>query len=278
MERRSFLGALTAASLGVVLEGSFAGVARAQDAASAAANAAGQASSKSGFPQNSTIVLVHGAWADGSCWRNIITPLERRGLNVTCAPLPLTSFTDDVAALGRTLERTSGPLVLVGHAYSGGPIATIREDRVKSLVYVAALAPDEGETVAKVFYQNESNPEAPKLMPDSQGFIWIPEDGFRRAVAHKASTDQVNVATAVQRPISIKCIQEPVPTPTWKTKPAWFLIAEEDRMINPKTQRFMADRMHAQVQSHRVDHSPMYSAPNFVIDIIVEAAQQTLSG
>jgi pimeloyl-ACP methyl ester carboxylesterase len=278
MERRSFLGALTAASLGVVAGGRFAEVARAENTAPAAASAAEQASTKNGFPQNSTIVLVHGAWADGSCWRNVITPLERRGLNVTCAPLPLTSFTDDVAALGHALERTSGPLVLVGHAYSGGPIAAVRENRVKSLIYVAALAPDEGETVAKVFYQNQSNPEAPKLAPDSQGFIWIPEDGFRRAVAHKASADQVNVATAAQRPISIKCIQEPVPTPTWKTKPAWFLIAEEDRMINPKTQHFMADRMHAHVQSHRVDHSPMYSAPDVVIDIIVEAAQQTLSG
>jgi pimeloyl-ACP methyl ester carboxylesterase len=278
MERRSFLGALTAASLGVVLESRFAGIARPQDGGPVAANAAKQASSKSGFPQNSTIVLVHGAWADGSCWRNVITPLERRGLNVTCAPLPLTSFADDVAALGRALERTSGPLVLVGHAYSGGPIAAIQEDRVKCLVYVAALAPDEGETVAKVFYQNESNPEAPKLVPDSNEFIWIPDDGFRQAVAHKASTDLINVATAAQRPISVHCIQEPVPAPAWKTKPAWFLIAEEDRMINPKTQHFMADRMHAHVQSHRVDHSPMYSAPNLVIDIIVEAAQQTLSG
>ena len=107
------------------------------------------------FPENSTIVLVHAAWADGSCWSNIILPLERRGLKVICAPIPLTSLTNDATALSWALERTSGPVVLVGHAYSGAVIAAVREDRVKSLVYIAALAPDEGETVAKVFYRDE---------------------------------------------------------------------------------------------------------------------------
>src|SRR5262244_225376 len=96
------------------------------------------------FPQNSTVVLVHGAWADGSCWKNVILPLERQGLKVICAPIPLTSLTDDVAALTRVLERTSGPVVLAGHAYGGAVIGAIHEERVKSLVYVAALAPDAG--------------------------------------------------------------------------------------------------------------------------------------
>ena len=120
----------------------------------------------------------------------------------------------------------------MGHAYSGAVIAAVREDRVKSLVYIAALAPDEGETVAKVFYRDTAHPEAPKLVPDSHGFIWMPEDGFRRAVAHKASADQTSVAAAVQRPIAVQCIQEAAPTPAWRTKPSWFLLAEEDRMIN----------------------------------------------
>ena len=229
------------------------------------------------FPNHSAIILVHGAWADGSCWNNVILPLQRHGLKVICAPIPLTSLTDDIAALTRALERTSGPVVLVGHAYSGAVIAAVREDRVKSLVYISALAPDEGETVAQVFYRNPSHPEAPKLAPDSHGFIWMPDDGFRRAVAHKASLDQTNIATAVQRPIAVQCIQEPAPTPTWKTKPSWFLIAEEDRMINPKTLHFMADRMKAKVQSHPVDHSPMYTEPPLVIDVILDAARETLS-
>ena len=229
------------------------------------------------FANDSAIILVHGAWADGSCWNNVILPLQRHGLKVICAPIPLTSLTDDIAALTRALERTSGPVVLVGHAYSGAVIAAVREDRVKSLVYISALAPDEGETVAQVFYRNPSHPEAPKLAPDSHGFIWMPDDGFRRAVAHKASLDQTNIATAVQRPIAVQCIQESAPTPTWKTKPSWFLIAEEDRMINPETLHFMADRMKAKVHSHPVDHSPMYTEPNLVIDVVLDAAHETLS-
>jgi len=229
------------------------------------------------FPENSAIVLVHGAWADGSCWRNVIAPLQQRGVHVICAPIPMTSLTDDAAALSRALERTSGPVVLVGHAYSGAVIATVREERIKSLVYIAALAPDEGETVAQVFYRDTPHPEAPKLMPDSHGFIWMSDDGFRRAVAHNASADQTSVATAVQRPIAVQCIQEPAPTPGWKTKPSWYLLAEQDRMINPKTQRFMADRMGAKVHSYAVDHSPMYSEPNRVIDVILESMHETSS-
>src|SRR5580658_5771717 len=254
MERRRFLGALTAASLSVALDGSLAQFARAQNTAQAAATP--QTSKTGGFPPNSTIVLVHGAWADGSCWRNVILPLEERGLHVICAPIPMTSLTNDVSALSQVLERTSGPVVLVGHAYSGAVIAAVRDERVKSLVYIAALAPDEGETVAKVFYLDPKPPESPKLAPDSHGFIWIPEGGFRQAVAHKASAEQISIATAVQRPIAVRCIQEAAPMPSWIPKPSWFLIAEEDRMINPKTQHFMADRMRAKVHSYPVDHSP----------------------
>ncbi len=228
------------------------------------------------FPQDSTIVLVHGAWADGSCWRDVILPLERRGLKVICAPIPLTSLSDDGSALTRALERTTGPVVLVGHAYGGAVIGTVREERVKSFVYLAALAPDEGETVAQVFYRDQAHAEAPKLGPDKYGFIWMPQDGFRRAVAHKASTDQTRILTAVQRPISVQCIQEVATAPGWKAKPSWFLVAEEDRMINPKTQQFMAHRMGAKIRSSRVDHSPMYTATDLVTDVILEAARESL--
>jgi len=275
MKRRRFLGALTAASLGVALDGSLTQFARAQNGVHVSATT--QSSKTSGFPPDSTIVLVHGAWADGSCWRDVILPLQSHALHVICAPIPLTSLTNDAAALSQVLERTSGPVVLVGHAYSGAVIAAVREDRVKSLVYIAALAPDGGETVAQVFYRDPKPPESPKLAPDSHGFIWIPDGGFHQAVAHKASADQTSIATAVQRPIAVQCIQEAAPTPAWKTKPSWYLIAEEDRMINPKTQHFMADRMRAKVHSHHVDHSPMYTEPNLVINIILEAAHETLS-
>jgi pimeloyl-ACP methyl ester carboxylesterase len=173
------------------------------------------------------------------------------------------------------IERTSGPVVLVGHAYAGAVIAAVHDDRVKALVYIAALAPDEGETVADVFYRTASHSDAPQLSPDANGLIWMPEDGFSRAVAHKASPDQTTIMAAVQRPISASCIQEKVPAPAWKTKPSWFLLAEEDRMINPATQRFMAERMGANIRSHKVDHTPMHTAPDLVVDIILEAAQST---
>jgi len=147
---------------------------------------------------------------------------------------------------------------------------------VKSFVYVAALAPDEGETVAQVFYRDEPHAEAPKLIPDKHSFIWMPADGFSRAVAHKASNDDTRIMAAVQRPISVQCIQEPAPVPGWRTTPSWFVVAEEDRMINPKTQQFMAARMGAKVRSGRVDHSPMYTATGLVVDVILEAASVTL--
>jgi pimeloyl-ACP methyl ester carboxylesterase len=219
-----------------------------------------------------SIVLVHGAWADGSCWTNVVLPLRSEGLHVTAAPIPLTTLSEDAAALRRVIERTTGPVVLVGHAYAGAVIAAVNHDRVKSLVYVAALAPDQGETVADVFHRMPSHPRAPQLAPDSYGLIWMPEEGFGNAVAHEASPDQLAIMATMQRPISVNCIQEKATAPAWKTKPSWFLLAEEDRMIHPSTQQFMAERMKANIRSHRVDHTPMHTAPDVVVKTILEAA------
>jgi pimeloyl-ACP methyl ester carboxylesterase len=231
----------------------------------------------SSLAQNATIVLVHGAWADSSCWQNVILPLRKEGLKVMCAPIPLTSLTEDIVALEHVLERTSGPAVLVGHAYAGAVIAGPKDDRVKSLVYVAALAPSEGETVADVFYRVKPHPQAPHLEPDVHLLIWMAEGGFADAVAHKASPDQTTILEAVQRPIALKCIQEKAPVPAWKTKPSWFLLAEEDRMIAPETQRYMAERMGAKIRTHNVDHTPMHTAPEVVVGVILEAARETLA-
>ena len=150
-----------------------------------------------------TIVLVHGAWADGSSWDKVIRGLRDRGLKSIVAPLPLTSLADDVAALERSLDRVAGPVVLVGHAYAGGVIAEIRSEKVKALVYVAALAPDAGETVADVFYHSEPHPNAPKLTPDAHGLIWLPQTAFADAFAPHASAEEQAVLFAVQRPIAI---------------------------------------------------------------------------
>ena len=228
--------------------------------------------------ENVSVVLVHGAWADGSSWAKVIGPLAAQVVRVVAAPLPLTSFADDTAAVERTLERVSGPAVLVGHAYAGAVIAATRSEKVKALVYVAALAPDEGETVADVFYRTEPHPLAPKLAPDNHGLIYLPDEAFAAAFAQNASADEWALLSAVQRPISPACITVPVNRPLWKDRPTWFLVAEQDRMIVRDTQRFMAERMHARVRSHPVDHTAIVTAPGLVVDIIREAIREAISG
>jgi pimeloyl-ACP methyl ester carboxylesterase len=218
-----------------------------------------------------SVVLAHGAWADGSSWARVIDGLNAEGVKVTAAPLPLTSLADDIAALNRSLDRTAGPIVLAAHAYAGAVIALARPERIAALVYVTALAPDEGEKVADVFYRRDPHPQAPKLAPDSNGLIWLPEDAFARAFAPNASAEDQAVLAAVQRPISLNCITVPVGRPLWKDVPSWFLLAEDDRMIVAETQRYMAERMRAKIKAHAVDHTPSVTAPAAVIDIIREA-------
>jgi pimeloyl-ACP methyl ester carboxylesterase len=221
--------------------------------------------------QDVSVVLAHGAWADGSSWTRVITALKAESIRVSAAPLPLTSLADDVAALNRSLDRIEGPIVLAGHAYAGAVIALARPERVKALVYVTALAPDEGEKVADVFYRLAPHPQAPKLAPDGNGLVWLPEAAFATAFAQNASADDQAVLAAVQRPISLSCIIVPVGRPLWKDIPSWFLVAEDDRMIVPQTQRFMAERMKATIKAHAVDHTPSVTAPTVVVDIIRDA-------
>ena len=220
-----------------------------------------------------TVVLAHGAWADGSSWSRVITALGAAGIKAIAAPLPLTSLADDVAALNRSLDRTEGPVVLAGHAYAGAVIALARPARVQALVYVAALAPDEGEKVADVFYRLPPHPLAPKLAPDDNGLIWLPEDTFATAFAQNAAAGDHTVLAAVQRPISVNCITVPTGRPLWKEIPSWYLLAEQDRMIVPETQRFMAERMKAQIRNHAVDHTPSVTAPAAVAEIIRDAVR-----
>ena len=221
-----------------------------------------------------SVVLVHGAWADGSSWAKVIGALQAAGVETIAAPLPLTSFQDDVAALDRTLERAAGPVVLAGHAYAGAVIAATRSDKVAALVYVTALAPDQGETVANVFYRVPPHPQAPKLAPDSHGWIYLPREAFAAAFAQNASAEEQALLAAVQRPISPACITVAIDRPLWRDRPSWFLVAEQDRMILADTQRFMAERMKARVRAHPVDHAPIVTAPSLVVDIIREAVAE----
>jgi pimeloyl-ACP methyl ester carboxylesterase len=220
---------------------------------------------------NVDVVLVHGAWADGSSWGKVIGPLQADGIHVVAAPLPLTSLADDVAALDRVLGQLDGPVVLAAHAYAGAVVGATRDAKVRSLVYVAALAPEEGESAGDVFYRGQRHPKSPKLEPDSDGLVWLPDDAFADAFAQNASREEQAILAAVQRPISVACIGATVERPLWKDRPSWFLIAEDDRMIAPDTERLMAVRMGARARSRPVDHMPLVTAPAEVVDIIRDA-------
>jgi pimeloyl-ACP methyl ester carboxylesterase len=222
-----------------------------------------------------SVVLAHGAWADGSSWVSVMSPLLAGGDKVLAASLPLTTFEADVAAIERTLERVPGSIVLVAHAYAGAVIAAARNERVKALVYVTALAPDEGETVAEVFSRAPPHSRAPKLTPDHHGLIYLPEAAFAEAFAPNATADQQALLAATQRPIAPACITTPVGRPRWYDLPSWFLVAEQDYMILPETQRFMAKRMRARVRAQQVDHTPIVTAPSAVVEIIREAIAAT---
>ena len=220
-----------------------------------------------------TFLLVYGAWADGTSWHKVIDALEAIGVKAIAAPIPLTSVSDDVRALDRCLTRIAGPVVLAAHAYAGVVIASTTNQRVKGLVFVAALAPDEGETIGEVFGRGKPHPQAPQLAPDGDGFIWMPESAFAAAFAQNASPEESALFAAVQRPINGACLQEKCPKPLWKTLPAWYLLAEQDRMINPETQDFMAQRMTAKLRRLDVDHTPIATAPNRVVELLLEAGK-----
>jgi pimeloyl-ACP methyl ester carboxylesterase len=221
-----------------------------------------------------SVVLVHGAWADGSSWASVVGPLIAAGHKVSAAPLPLTSFEADVTAVERTLERAVGPIVLVAHAYAGAVIGAAQHKRVAALVYITALAPDEGETVADVFYRAPPHQRAPKLAPDTHGLIYLPEPAFAGAFAPNAAPQQQALLAAVQRPIAAACITTRMARPRWRDLPSWYLVAEQDYMILAETQRFMAQRMRARVRAKQVDHTPLVTAPNVVVEIISEAVAE----
>jgi pimeloyl-ACP methyl ester carboxylesterase len=246
-----------------------AGLCAAKDAAMAAQSV------ERASDENANVVLAHGAWADGSSWSKVIVGLNAKGVKAWAAPLPLTSFADDVAALDRTLDRVDGPVIVAGHAYAGAVIAGACSEKVKGLVYVTALAPDEGETVADVFYRAKPDPKAPKLAPDSHGLIWLPEDAFPSAFAPNATAEERVVLAAARRPLTAGCIGVKGGRPLWKDRPSWFLVAEQDRMILRETQLFMAERMKARVRAIFADHTPIVSSPGAVVDIILDAVHES---
>jgi pimeloyl-ACP methyl ester carboxylesterase len=220
-----------------------------------------------------SVVLVHAAWADASSWNKVIAALQRKGMQVLAVQIPLTSLSDDAATVRRTLKRVSGPVVLVGHSYGGAVVTAAGSGNlnVKALVYVAAMAPDEGETVGQLLHRSTPHVSAPALVPDENAFLWMSAKGFADAVAHDSSAEDAELMAATQKPIAIKCVEEPMSRPAWRDKPSWYLVAERDRMIAPETQRFMAHRAGSHILAMELDHTPLASAPDQVLAIITEA-------
>lgn len=218
-----------------------------------------------------SVVLTHGAWADGSSWARVMSPLIAAGHKVSAPSLPLTSMEDDVAAVERALERVTGPIVLVAHAYAGAVIGATRNEHVRAVVYIAALAPEEGETVSDVFNRAQPHARAPRLSPDTHGMIYLPETAFAEAFAPNATVEEQALLAALQRPIAPACITTRVGRPRWHDLPSWFLVAERDYMISPETQRFMARRMRAHICAAEVDHTPSVTAPTVVVEVVHQA-------
>jgi pimeloyl-ACP methyl ester carboxylesterase len=231
------------------------------------------------FSEKATVVLVHGPWLDAGMWNSVILPLQQHGLQVVAAQLPLTSFEDDLAAIERTLELTDGPLMLVGHSYSGALIANtaLRSDLVKVLVFISAITPDGDETVADVLMQDISPEESPRLSADRHGFIWMSESEFRKLLAPHAAAHQWALMTAKQKPISVKCLNGRIPNSSWQLLPSSYLIAEQDHVLSTKMQRMMAQRMNARIYTHPLDYVAAITEPEVVLDIILEAAHEHLA-
>lgn len=228
-------------------------------------------------PAQPNVVLVHGAFADGSSWGGVIERLQADGYTVTAVQLPLTSLADDIALTRAVLVNQTGPTILVGHSYAGAVITALGPDapNVVGLIYVAAFAPDEGETVQALASAEPPAAGAAAIRPDASGFLWLDPDGFLQYFAPDVPRAQARVMAAVQKPIATASLlnEEPLGPPSWRSLPSWYLVAEDDQMIPAAAQHAFANRAGATVSSVASSHVPMVSHPDAVADLIVTAAQ-----
>jgi len=227
--------------------------------------------------KNTTVVLVHGAFADGSSWGNVIPLLEKDGYGVIAVQNPLTSFAEDVATTRRVIDAQSGSVVLVGHSYGGAVItsAAVGASNVRALVYVAAFGPDAGEGLQALLEKYPSK-VGTALVPDAAGFLYIDRAKFKEVFAADVSDRERSVMAATQKPIKGEIFGQLFETPAWKQIPSWYLVASEDQAINPDLERMFAKRMGATTREVNTSHVPFMSKPAVVVGIIEEAAEATL--
>jgi len=221
-----------------------------------------------------TVVLVHGAFADGSSWEKVIPLLQAKGLRVVAVQNPLTSLADDVAATRRAIDAQPGPVILVGHSWGGTVITEVGvHDKVAALVYVAAYAPGEGQSSSDLGKDGPTPPWLANIRPDGAGFLVLTPEVVAQDFAQDLPAAQTAVMAVTQGPILGKTFGEKVTTAAWKTKPSWYIVAEDDRMIPPDLERAMAKKINAKTTALPTSHVPMLSRPTDVATVILAATE-----
>jgi pimeloyl-ACP methyl ester carboxylesterase len=237
-----------------------------------AALASTGASAETPDTQQPTVVLVHGAFADGSAWNKVIPLLQEKGLKVVSVQNPLSSLADDVATTRRMLDRQTGPVVLVGHSWGGVVISEAgQHERVKSLVYVAAFAPSEGQSVADLTKDYPPPSGFDHILADKDGYLTLSPEGVAKHLAQDLPADETRLMSATQGPVRGKNFEEKITTAAWKTKPSWYVVSEQDHMLQPALQNAMAKKISAHVVSLSAGHAPQLSQPTEVAKVILEA-------
>ena len=221
------------------------------------------------------VILVHGAWADGSCWSGVIERLQADGYHVTAPQFPLTALADDVARLRHVLDLQDGPAIVAGHSYCGQIITALGTDapNVAGLVYIAAFGIDEGESLGALLGQGPPPPALEHLFTDPQGFIWLPEDDFVKHFASGVDPVRARVLHAAQQPLAGSSFTDVMGTPSWKSRPSWYMVATGDQAIPPDAERLFASRMGATTVEVDAGHLAMVSHPGETAQLITAAAE-----
>jgi pimeloyl-ACP methyl ester carboxylesterase len=220
------------------------------------------------------IVLVHGAWADGSCWSGVIERLQADGYHVSAPQFPMTALANDVARLRQVLNLQDGPAIVAGHSYGGQIMTALGTDvpNVAGLVYIAAFALDEGESLGALLSQGPTPPALEHLFTDSLGFGWLTQDDFVEHFAADVDPVKAKVMYAVQQPLAGSSFTDVMGAPAWKTLPSWYLVATQDQAIPPDAERLFAKRMGATTVEVASSHVAMVSHPAEVAELIKTAA------
>jgi pimeloyl-ACP methyl ester carboxylesterase len=228
-------------------------------------------------PPVKNIVLVHGAFADGSSWNKVIPLLQAKGFNVTSVQHPMNTLADDVAAVKRALAVQDGPVILAGHSWGGAVITEAGNDpKVAGLVYVAAFGPDVGESLNAIGKGKPPMPAIAALLVDKEGFGRLPTDTVLKYFVQDLPRTEGLVVAATQGPAHVGLFDTKLTVAAWKSKPSWFIVAKRDGTIAPDAERFFAKRMNATTVELDSDHVAMLSKPNEVTNIIMEAAAKAV--